>query len=863
MQRIQLQDRSAKLGPAQVLCALDEALTAQGWVREGLDPHTLRSPVSASPTDDLLLDAEGAGAVALFRLDEPAGSAQVTDSVSRLKGTVLGTASLTPVPNLAQLSGSLRVGEGNSPGYVQVPSPTLGSQRGIFVEARLSPTDPWLPVTNGGPLPGVSPGDNLSGRTLYLRQRLEFYPNAEAPTLDLFELTINRNRTAQDGHVHVLEEAQADFQTGTLTGVTATEQGLTISGRPPLQYAWQNTYYKYYYQYGRHPASEAEMDDWFNNEGPYMRNYTGEGVRSGTWPSAYSLHWGDTQQAGTAPKPTDIVTRADFYSFMYFGSIYIPVTGQYSFAIDADDCCDLHIDGVRVCSSYVSSGRGMTGTWDVQGTVQLTQGWHTFRARFEEVGGGDGIRMGWKKPGDPDFSLIPLSAFNGEAATGTGRVRELPPIDLSRVTRVEDTLVRWLPKEADGSGVTLEVWYTPEHPDLPGDWMYLAGKGAESETSGYCLLLHGNAIHSAAGLLRFYMPYNGYLEATVRFLPGQTYHIVGTVDGTRSALYVNGLELVSGNGKATMTPFSASPFRIGLSPAGNYRARGRVSAVGVYGRGLSRQTVLGRTLAGLPNLPRTFGVSTVDEPVLADFTPAFSRGPFAYRHASGEVLWFRAGLEWYRAGERAESTLHLLFGLQAQYSPSAPSWRYHASVGNVWGNYQGQTAQWRVGADADGLYVLSVTGDEQSGVLFERQPDGLWLAAQVGYSSASVDLTGFPNTYRIGPNGWGGGYNPTYGLDWLAFRMNPDTREAQNLGNANLYLLTSYENRWNEAQEERHVQGPYLKFRALERLALPRLVRRTSQPESVRPDALTLDDQPYERLFRQHGGELGAYLWAQ
>ena len=80
MQRIQLQDRSAKLGPAQVLCALDEALTAQGWVREGLDPHTLRSPVSASPTDDLLLDAEGAGAVALFRLDEPAGSAQVSDS---------------------------------------------------------------------------------------------------------------------------------------------------------------------------------------------------------------------------------------------------------------------------------------------------------------------------------------------------------------------------------------------------------------------------------------------------------------------------------------------------------------------------------------------------------------------------------------------------------------------------------------------------------------------------------------------------------------------------------------------------------------------------------------------------------------
>lgn len=93
---------------------------------------------------------------------------------------------------------------------------------------------------------------------------------------------------------------------------------------------------------------------------------------------------------------------ADYYSLNITGSIYIPETGTYTFAMDVDDNGDIIIDGQVVVSRY--GGGGMRGDpANNAGQKHLTAGWHSFEARMVEGWGQDGLHIQWKKPGSDEF----------------------------------------------------------------------------------------------------------------------------------------------------------------------------------------------------------------------------------------------------------------------------------------------------------------------------------------------------------------------------------------------------------------------------------------------------------------------------
>ncbi|MEM4736487.1 MAG: DUF2341 domain-containing protein [Nitrososphaeria archaeon] len=103
----------------------------------------------------------------------------------------------------------------------------------------------------------------------------------------------------------------------------------------------------------------------------------------------------------------------NYYATYFEGVIYIPTTGNYNFATDSDDASDIYIDGDLTASSSAGTnvanwygGHGFANNWSHNGSIVLTKGYHTFRYRMEEHGGGDGFRAAWQKPGDSSYSYI-------------------------------------------------------------------------------------------------------------------------------------------------------------------------------------------------------------------------------------------------------------------------------------------------------------------------------------------------------------------------------------------------------------------------------------------------------------------------
>jgi hypothetical protein len=77
-------------------------------------------------------------------------------------------------------------------------------------------------------------------------------------------------------------------------------------------------------------------------------------------------------------------------------------TGTYSFGIDGDDGVDFLLDGVVVTSFYGPHGFGGYH----YGTISLVAGKsYTFMARYQNWGGGWGLRLLWKRPSQSSWSI--------------------------------------------------------------------------------------------------------------------------------------------------------------------------------------------------------------------------------------------------------------------------------------------------------------------------------------------------------------------------------------------------------------------------------------------------------------------------
>lgn len=193
-----------------------------------------------------------------------------------------------------------------------------------------------------------------------------------------------------------------------------------------IRYEWYDT--QTYYNNNSHPNSTSGLDQFFDPSNSGV-NVGGSGIHEN------SVAWGNS---GQAPNSKPSYLPSDGFSWKVDGSIYVPETGTYTFGVDSDDASDIFINGTQVASFY--GGHGFSGNFNNNGTIDLQKGNHSFRARMEEGGGGDGIHVVWQKPSDSSFSTVPQENYlHGPSVKSTGKIEST----FSEVGPAADNLLAW------------------------------------------------------------------------------------------------------------------------------------------------------------------------------------------------------------------------------------------------------------------------------------------------------------------------------------------------------------------------------------------------------------------------------------
>lgn len=134
-------------------------------------------------------------------------------------------------------------------------------------------------------------------------------------------------------------------------------------------------------------ANDANSFSNFINE----TNKTSFGIYNGD----LLLNWSNSSTLSNVN--ISIPNNGERFSVEVSGYFVPEESGNYLFTCEGDDAVDLFINGVNVANHYGGHGTGGLGTHT--GTINLVQGTkYTFRARMQENGGGEGLRVFWRKP---------------------------------------------------------------------------------------------------------------------------------------------------------------------------------------------------------------------------------------------------------------------------------------------------------------------------------------------------------------------------------------------------------------------------------------------------------------------------------
>ena len=143
--------------------------------------------------------------------------------------------------------------------------------------------------------------------------------------------------------------------------------------------------------------------------------------------------------------------------------------------------------------------------------------------------------------------------------------------------------------------VTLEAWVKRD--GTPGTYKYIAGKYYSGNNGSY------NLYTGSSGGLRFYFGYSATQwipspDAGTGIWDGNWHHIVGTYDGTKVRLYVDGVQIGFGISATQSIAYNANNFFIGSYGSGFYFS-GLIDEIRVYSRDLNATEILARYNAGM------------------------------------------------------------------------------------------------------------------------------------------------------------------------------------------------------------------------------------------------------------------------
>jgi hypothetical protein len=122
-------------------------------------------------------------------------------------------------------------------------------------------------------------------------------------------------------------------------------------------------------------------------------NLTSSGSKSGS----ILLDW---QNSGTLSNANIAIPNGGNQFAVQVSGYFVPQeSGIYTFTCEGDDAVDLFINDINVANHY--GPHGIEGLGSHTGTIELVSGEsYTFRARMQENGGGEGLRVFWRRPSE-------------------------------------------------------------------------------------------------------------------------------------------------------------------------------------------------------------------------------------------------------------------------------------------------------------------------------------------------------------------------------------------------------------------------------------------------------------------------------
>jgi hypothetical protein len=152
-----------------------------------------------------------------------------------------------------------------------------------------------------------------------------------------------------------------------------------------------------------YPNSDADFLNLFNTS-------TGATIyKTGTTTALNALYFSQTFFTG-------VPNGANYFGIQATGWFVPKETGTYTFAIDGDDAVDFSLDGVVITSFYGVHGFGGYR----YGTINLVAGrLYTLKARQQQIGGGWGMYVIWKRPSQSTYSLQSDECYSTSPSTPT------------------------------------------------------------------------------------------------------------------------------------------------------------------------------------------------------------------------------------------------------------------------------------------------------------------------------------------------------------------------------------------------------------------------------------------------------------
>ena len=154
---------------------------------------------------------------------------------------------------------------------------------------------------------------------------------------------------------------------------------------------------------GTYPSNDAGFLNLFNTT-------TGTTIyKSGTTTAYNALYYNQTFFTG-------VPNGGGYFGIQTTGWFVPKETGTYTFGIDGDDAVDFLLDGVVVTSFYGPHGFGGYR----YGTINLVAGRaYILKARFQQVGGGWGMYLVWKRPSQSTYNVQSDECYSTQPATPT------------------------------------------------------------------------------------------------------------------------------------------------------------------------------------------------------------------------------------------------------------------------------------------------------------------------------------------------------------------------------------------------------------------------------------------------------------